>query len=538
MLKILIVDDEHYFRQGFKILLPFEDYGFEICGEARNGEEALQKVIELKPDIVVVDINMPVMDGLEFSQAVKDKGLNTRIIILTGYGEFAYAKHAIELGVHNYLLKPVSVDELKKTLLSLKEIINTALNFKLDMDYLKSQVKETLPIIKDRFLYELLKGNLTISQDKILDKLRQFKINIQAKYYCILVCELDIPEDRVCDEEEKQLWRFAVSNIAVEILESNNIKVFQQDINEIICIWLGIEENNYVDDQSNIIILSDHIIESVQRYLNFTVTIGIGETYPDIYDVSVSYKEACFALRNKITLGTNTVISFSAVNEMKLMGNPYSMERRAELLMNMRLDNAEEINTLIDCIFRELSANNTSIDQFLVTCIEMISTCFEFLSETGQNYSDVFQKQSNLIEELQAKKSIVEMNKWIKDLFSLTTSYVFSRRKSKSQRIVNAVIEYIESNYYNEELDIDELARNLYINYGHLCYLFKKESGKTINDFITEFRINKAKELMDNGNHFVQDIANKVGYTDQGYFGKCFKKYTGLTPSKYIDIKR
>lgn len=129
MLKILIVDDEYFCRQGMKQLIPYEEYGFTVCGEAKNGLEALEQVEALKPNIVLLDINMPKMDGIEFASVIKEKRINIKIIILTGYREFDYAKEALNLGVHDYLLKPLDVDELIAPLLSLKDLIQKENNY-------------------------------------------------------------------------------------------------------------------------------------------------------------------------------------------------------------------------------------------------------------------------------------------------------------------------------------------------------------------------------------------------------------------------
>ncbi|QGQ96047.1 response regulator [Paenibacillus psychroresistens] len=532
MLKILIVDDEFYFRKGFKVLLPFDELGFEICGEAKNGEEALQLIIELKPDIVFLDINMPMMDGLELAEAIRSRGLMTTIVFLTGYSEFSFAQQAMQLGVQYYLLKPVNVEELKLTLLSIKESIEKESSFKLEVDGLKAQIKESMTILKDRFVYELIKGNTILMDDEILQKLQYYKIDLVSSYYGAMILELDVQDK--WSEEDKQLWRFAVANIAKEILTQNRIFVFQQDINEHVCMLLGIEEVFYVNDLANLIYVCEQIKQIVHKHLKLTVTIGLGHMYASIKNVSVSYKESFFAVRNKLTLGDNNVIAFSSVKEMQIMSNFYPMERRAEMLMNMRLGNAEELDVRIALIFKEFRMSSISLNMLFVICIEMASTCFELLTETGQNYPQFFREKMNLIEDLQAQKSLDEMEKWIKELFDSTMHTVAVNRSNKSQKIVQSVKKYIEENYGNENLMITEISQSLFINYGHLSYLFKKETGKTINDFLTEFRINKAKELMDKGNHYILEVSLKVGYSDQGYFSKCFKKFFGQAPSKYI----
>ncbi|HEX3029617.1 MAG TPA: response regulator [Clostridia bacterium] len=160
MLNVMIVDDEFYFREALKISIPWGELGFRICGEAKNGRDALEKVGILSPEIIIVDINMPIMDGLEFVQNIKEAGIKSKIIILTGYSEFNYAKQTIQLGVNSYILKPVNEEELINSLLEIKKVIENEANIKIEIDSYKKQVRESLPLLKDKFLNELIQGNL------------------------------------------------------------------------------------------------------------------------------------------------------------------------------------------------------------------------------------------------------------------------------------------------------------------------------------------------------------------------------------------
>lgn len=163
MLKVLIIDDEYYFRQALKVSLPWNDLGFEICSEAKNGKEALEKLHETKPDIALVDINMQVMDGLEFIRSVREQGHELKMIIVTGQSEFNYAKEALQLGAYNYILKPIDEQEVIKSLLEIKELIESEQIVKLEMDDLKRQVRENMPVLRDRLFNEILQGNFPLT---------------------------------------------------------------------------------------------------------------------------------------------------------------------------------------------------------------------------------------------------------------------------------------------------------------------------------------------------------------------------------------
>ncbi len=536
MLKIMIIDDEFYFREALKISLPWDKLGFTICGEAKNGKDALEKLELLKPDIALVDINMPIMDGLEFTQAVIQRESNIKIIILTGYSEFGYAKQAVEFGVKSYLLKPIDENELEKALIQTKSIIESERKIKVEIEQLKEQVKESLPILRDKVLNQLIQGNLIFNMEEIKSRLEYLNIKIISKYYQVMVIELGDEDNFDFTQEDKHLWRFAVSNIVHEVLKNSiTFEVFRDNL-ERICIITAFDDEKDDNSYSRLVSKLEQIIDLVQKYLKITMSIGVGNVKEDIRDISGSYSEALTALKDRIIQGKNKVIFYSSVSQTSLTTNVYSTAYRNQLLMSMRTGDTEQAEKLIAQIFQEVRMRKVNHELLLVICIEMISTCIQFTGECGHNFIDITgEKQFNIIEKIQGKKTLKEIEGWIKHIFFSTVSYVEKNKTSKSSKIIEKVKRYVAENYMDEGLNIQELAKHLFINYSHICYLFKKETESTINEYITEYRLKKAKELFDAGNHLVIDVANKVGYADANYFGKCFKKYYGISPSKYSE---
>ena len=531
----MIVDDEFYFREALKISIPWEQLGYEICGEAKNGKDALGKIEELKPDVALVDINMPIMDGLEFSRDIKERGLNIKIIILTGYSEFNYAKQAVQLGVKNYILKPIDENELVNALLQIKEVIESEKNIKIETEKLREKVKDSLPILKDKLLNNLIQENSIINIEKVVSEFEYLDIIILSEYYQVATIELDSEDNLYYIIEARELFEFAVSNIVSEVLkDSFSLEVFN-DNSQRICVIVGYNKNeDYL--QLNLETKLEEIRELVKQYLKTTITIGVGNLKCYMHDISVSYKESLVALKNRAILGNDKVILYTSVSQNRVTTNVYSLENRTQLLMDMRMANVKHASELITKIFQEARIRNINHQMLDVICIEMISTCFEFSAETRHNFIDIFgDNHINILEMLQSQETIEEIQNLIKDIFVSVINYVEKNKNSKSSKIVVKVKSYIYQRYMDDSLNINELSKHLYINYGHLCYLFKKETKFTINEYITEYRLKKAKEYFDLGNQLVLDVANKVGYADANYFGKCFKKYYGISPSNYIE---
>lgn len=536
MLKILIVDDEFYFREALKISLPWKELGFELCGEAKNGKDALDKVEILKPEIIIVDINMPIMDGLAFVKSIMEADKNIKIIIISGYNEFNYAKQAIQLGVYNYILKPVNEEELKNSLLEIKTIIEKESKIKIEVERLKQQEIESLPLLKDKFLIDLLQGNLMKKEKETLKRLEYLNVNITSHYYMVVTVELDYEEKSDWNDEDKHLWKFAISNILDEILAKHFDFDMCCDINDRICVILEKNENKKPPDFDLLLENSLELIRTtVYKHMGFTITIGVGSEKNELFNISESYKESIVALKNKLTLGKNKVIFYSSVAEICKKENLFYVENRSQLLMNMRIVDDKEVQKLITQIFEKIRRHNIHYELLFVVCIEMISVCLEFIVEVGLSINDILpNNKRNLIEEIQSKRSIDEMENWITEIYEYTLDTVKKNKSLKASKLIDEVKKYIKENYQNSDLSINEIAMNLYVNYAHLCCVFKRDSGTTINEYLTEFRIQKAKELFDAGNYLIHNVAGRVGYCDANYFAKCFKKYYGLTPSKYV----
>ena len=537
MLKIMIVDDEFYFREALKVSLPWKELGIEICGEAKNGKDALERIEDWNPDIVLVDINMPIMGGLEFVQNVREKGINSKFIILTGHSEFNYAKQAVQLGVNNYILKPVDEEELMKSLLEMKRLIEKEAGIKIEVDKLRQQVKDSLPLLKDKFLNELTQGSFIQGKQETIKRIEYLNVNTNSENYQVVAIELDYEESLSWKDEDRQLWKFAVSNISSEILSEQFSFDMFYDRDDRICIIIGKNGMEYQNDFSPFLENRLELIRtSVCKHLGFTVTIGVGTEKNGLFDVSASYKESMVALKNKLTIGKNRIILYSSVADYGIKGNLFTSEHRSQLLMNMRTVDETEVLKLIKQIFMKMRGENIHHEILFVVCIEMVAVCLEFIVEVGLGLKDILpNNQLNVIEEIQSKRSIDEMESWIEGIFQYTLETIKRNKSSKASKLIEEVRKYIRNNYGNDELSIEEIARNLFVNYAHLCFIFKRDTGVTINEYLTELRIKKAKELFDGGNTLVLDVAGRVGYSDANYFGKCFKKYYGLTPSKYLE---
>lgn len=529
MLKLMIVDDESLFREALRKTIPWNDLGYEVCCEAENGFDALEKIAEYKPDVALVDINMPFMDGIELAAEIKESGMDIRVIIVTGYDEFNYARQAIEVGVENYLLKPINEEKLMKVLSSVKKKIDIKIH------ELKKKVSVYKPILKEMFLSNLLYGSRLFTGEELKNLKNSLETDMDNCPYQVVTIELCEKQEYGWNDDDRQLWIFAVLNIAAEVLSETCVFESCRDIHGRIHL---VVQFNTIDANwpPNLYNLCERIRSLVSKHLNFNVTIGISNSHKGLKYLSKAYNEALYALKNSITFGENRVILYEnvAVSE-KAAGNVYPIEQRQQLLMSARMGLFDEVDKIIDSIFEELKLSNASSEIVIIKCMEMVSTCFEFISGTGNEIKSLLGDDFNLLKEVNSKKNIDEMKAWVKDIFFTAMKNQDAGTNSHLHKIACEAKKYIDDNISKFDLKVIDVARHVHVAYGYLCVVFKKEMGKTINAYITETRINKAKKMMDEGCRSVSLIAAKVGYTDANYFGKCFKKIYGITPGKYIE---
>ncbi|MCM3629830.1 response regulator [Paenibacillus glycanilyticus] len=533
MYKVLIVDDEYYFRQALKISLPWSELGFQIAGEAKNGAEALELMPEVEPDVVLVDMNMPIMDGLEFIHKAKEIGGKTKFLVLSGHSEFAYARQAVQLGVFNYVLKPINEEELQGSLLAMKELIRTERRGELELDDLRKQASEGLSVRKEQVLNGWLRGSGQDTSESERDQLREMGIKLEGMHYRAVVVDLDPSEDRNYEDSSMPIRQAKMQEIAQRHMQSWFPCACCHDQDARLVLIIGSPEGDF----NGLETICERIRLNIQNDLASTVTIGLGNGRESFRSISASYKEALIALKNRFVWGGNKVFVHSLLAETEIKAGLFSVEKRSGLLMFMRVGNLSETEEWLSRFFQDARVQKASMEMLLLAGIEIVSTCLEFLAEGSQSFEDVFRDttQPDMIQHVQRMKTISELEDWIRTTILRAMDHVHSRKTNRAVKVIEEVKTYISRHYGNEELRIEDIARSVHMNYNHLCFVFKKETTSTINDYLTEVRIMKAKELFDQGEKVIQSVANKVGYADANYFSKCFKKQMGITPSKYVN---
>ena len=506
MYKVMLADDENLILKGLENIIEWEELGLEIVNKASNGQEAIEMFKENPVDIVVTDINMPQVTGLELLKELKSINSDVKFIILSGYDDFSYAKKSIELGVENYILKPIDEEELEKTLIS---TIN-----KIDLE--RKENKSNLE--KHKLLIKLIKGKLSCKE--LEENKENFHIDLSnSKMYSLCILNT---RSRYDSEE--------MLHTIVEVINDNTINNFE--------IIYTLDEEliliNAWDDKvckDKVKAYYEKLKEIIINKHGINVFLSVGELVENIYKISDSFKEANNLKKYVLTLGYNKCISLEDVKDINenIVNFAPILEKLNKRIIAKDIEGAELI---IEEIMEDKNLTPRNIYDLSVKILFLIDKVVEEFKVEKQ-YSG-----NSLGDEIVALCS-EDTREDIKTLLCSELREVIALMHPttiKYSPVIQQIISYVNENYY-EEISLKTLAQKYNINTSYLGQVFTKEVGCSFSEYLNKTKNMKAKELILNTNMKINDIAKRVGYLDTSYFYRKFKKYYGVCPSTLRNIK-
>ena len=510
MLKVLLIDDEYFIREGLKTIIDWKSFGYEVCGDSENGKDGLEKVFLLSPDLIIVDVKMPVMGGLEMVEELRKRGCHCRVIILTAYPDFKFAQKSIELGIDSYLLKPVDPQELIQKLENVqKEIHNNR--------EISQCVNKSIYLSKEKIIEDLVIGNIPDVLSGRYNSL--YGLNFPWKSYTIGLIDTD--RDLF---EEIQLKSVIKPEIEKAILESGYGYIFQ------IKNFIGILLKNM--DPELLPKILKWLQERIFRIAGVSLTISLGETVEDIQDIQKSYLVACRLMDKKFIYGHKKILMQDR-NEnaaAECSGCPsLDMEKILNRLYHaLDVNNQFLINDLLEEIKNWFMMNESEEEIIKIHYIDLFLTITDRLMTRNDSPQRLMPDKKEFMSEVYKKTSLADLHGYVKyKLISFSEELCAGRPSNTMKRI----LDYIDRNYA-EDIKLEMLAYLFNYNATYLGKLFKSYTGQYFNTYLDYVRIEKAKLFLQEGLKVYQ-VVKKVGYGDIDYFYKKFKKYTGVSPSFY-----
>lgn len=522
MLRIMIVDDMPVFREFLRSAIDWKAYGFEVCCEAKNGKEAMVLAKEYDPDIVLSDITMPYVDGLELAETLNKSHPETAVVLITGNSEFEYARKAVKLGVADYIVKPFEKEELILTLLSLQDNINRALEE-------QEEKERLLSVQRDDVLRQLIynKNPQLKIENLNLEGMDIACLNTYDGYYVASI-ELDGDLTNPNTSEDIMNWKGHLVNIIKSSIEiEGQVLVFtdyESRIIQILCVDnpSGIDFEDFQD-----------MIALMKERIGYDISIGVGSYQTNISGLRTSYVEAIGALNYRHEVGKNKVIHFKKTsNESKSFGF-YSAEVNEKLLDALSQGSKEHTQDLLESVFVEADKKAYSKMYRYMVNMGLLSLLMSYIVKSGKNVSDIFPKGFDPNRAIGMDLSTKDQNTFVKDVYRTVMEYIQTHKVSRASQIASQAKAYIDSNYNHADLSISDLSKALLVNQTYLRKMFKSEMHMTVSDYITKARMDASKKLISSKDYKLAFVAEAVGYSDPGYFSKCFKKYYGISPSLY-----
>jgi two-component system response regulator YesN len=512
MYKVLLVDDERMILEGISSIVDWPSVDTQLVGTARNGIEAYAFVCEHAPDIIISDIRMPGMDGLQLVAKVKETHPSTRFIMLSGFDEFEYAQFAMQYGVKHYLLKPCNENNILKALGDITAEYKQEESKEGFIQSMKANLRKVLPHVKEQFLKEFVTNKSYGSRD--WDYYQDlFGLQVSGKKVRLLLFRL---EDKF---EYEHL--FAVKNIAEDILDE---PLLSSTIAEQILIL--------TQDQDDMERLQEQI-EEVRRifmlYYKIDTTVALSEAGV-IVEARRLYLQALDCLSHRFYLGEGGLITMRDILDAALPSKVDFVYDDDRILFPIRAGNWEEAEASIDAFHELLVNSRLDIQTTKSYVIQIFISMTRLCSEQQMNVYMGLIAQISQLETLQAS---IQM---LKQIASEITHVIFEQNKNKHSQVVQKVIDIVNTELANAELSLNWVAHQmLYMNPDYLGKLFKKETGERFSNYVVTVRIKKAMELIKHNDDVKMfELAEQLGFGDNPqYFSQVFKKIAGCAPSEY-----
>lgn len=529
MLKVLVVDDEKLVRQMVMGCIDWEEIGLQIVGEASSARMGRELIDELHPDIVVMDVRMPSMDGLTCSRLILEKYPQIKILILSGHNEFEYASEGIRIGVFDYLLKPVNAEELRNAAIKARDAILAERDYRKEFERFKKELEQHSGYIKDRQLSALVRSR---TPQQYLESLEYFGVKIRDTVFQAALIEI-VRNENSSYEEDKILMKMHTRELVEDYFgDMAGIFVFDSGAD-----WLILLNN---ESEMAIYEHGDDLKRYLENNTESQVCIGVGNVYTEMEKVRESYQEAKDAIKYRFVSGEEEVIYFRDIYPYYDAESAVSMNEDVlhEFGNAIRISDVTGAETVLDKILEGFKRKGGERDQVMILAVEILAEIMKILSELkAENQSEKLQ-YSRMIEGIFAKNTFEEIREYLKELVKEACQTIGAQVSDKEKTLVRKVEDYIGEHFSEEELSLNALAANFYVNASYLSRVFKEKTGNTFTGYLFDVRMKEAEQLILHTDFKAYEIAEKVGISDPHYFSACFKKHTGMSVSEYKRNKK
>jgi len=528
MYKILIVDDEVLARVGITALISWEEHGFTIVGEAENGKKALELARKYRPDIIITDIKMPVMDGIELIKTLKSEGFDTRFLVLSSYNDFKYVKEAMKHGADEYLLKlQLEPENLIGTLKALTEKLEEERKENEKRQIIEKYYDVGIPLVRENFLRDLL-FNESLSMDEI--ELQKGFLNITLPEQNLICLVLHIEKDETLQQDKK-------SSLIITILDGVVSRYgCGYSVNTGLMEYAIIYSLKEIYDEravyEHITQLANNIRQSISTYINSAVYIGASNIHQGYPSLRLAYRQAVKAANKAFVYPNRSLIRYS---ELEILSEDVDykqlLDELAELETHLNENDVDKTKNILENIKKYIAQSKDISREYLSRiCSVIFFIVNSFAQKHNITLSSTMKGDTPVLPELERYGKVSQYMDWINNL-QKELIHVLNENSSQKSIIVKAK-RYIK-NHYAENISLNTVAEYLNLSPGYLSILFKKETGQNFIDYLISVRMERAKELLRTTELKIYEVSKMVGYDNIYYFSRIFSKVVGVSPKQY-----
>lgn len=533
LLGIVLIDDEVLVRVGLKSLIDWDKYGYQIIGEANNGEEGLRLIEEKKPDIVITDIKMPIKDGLEMIEETKEKNMDHKFVVLSSFDEFHLVKKAMKLGAVDYLIKlELDKELLLETLSPLKEMIIQEKEKVRNEKIIKHNInnKENM---KKEFFKKII-GKLIDDEEEIRLISQELDIKLNKENLVCMAVQINNNDSfNKFDRGDMQLFEFSIINIVEEIVNDFfKAYAFMNNWGEIVVIFSynhSMEKDEYLKKTDEMAVI---LSKMLKQYFSVSVSIAISNTQNGFNSINTAYLECCQGLEYSFYCQPGEAVHYKDIkdyqNELDKGIELISFDK--ELTEFLELMDTQDLDKLFTTLVDKVRIKNISRNRAYDLCFQII-----YLVKTklkGGIAGEILDSDENFYKCIDTLNNVTELVDWLKCIKNRLISVISKHKEDEKSFIIAQAQKYIKK-FFREEFTLTDLAEKLNVSAGYLSTLFKEIVGISFIEYITKLRIEEAKNLLGGSNVKIYEVSEMVGYNNPYYFSRVFKKSTGKTPSEY-----
>lgn len=517
MYKVLLVDDEPLIRKGLLKIINWKSLDCEVVHSVSNGLDALKVISDEHIDIVISDIKMPGMNGIDLSKYIYENKPTTKIILLTGYSDFTYAQSAVQYNVVDFILKPTSTEKIETAVNKSKMSIVKNLNSESKIKILEEKMCSTNQKLQVTILNDII--NRIIDTSYIPNKLSE--IDISLNNYYVLVSEIKHGTSSANSIED-------ILDILPLIFNNSTSYNILINGNKLCTI---VNSTSFNNSKSEIVDLCNEAVTMLKNFKCCNIFFGVSSLKNNAINLPNAFEEALKAL-------SFTFYDFEEENIF--LSNTYISKEIDSTTINNYVNNIiNHLNNIefsqlmneITTMFKTFKANRYNIEHIKHICILICSKCSDLLLNDSISFIDLIENP-NIFSDILNCTSIITLNEMIKTSIDITF-FALNNKPNEKNSIVDNAKSYILKNYSNTNLTLCEIATHVHVSNAYLSRLFKEKTGETISELIIKTRINKAKDLLRNSQMKIYEIAYAIGIDDPAYFSQLFKKTTGSSPKEY-----